>query len=77
MWDYIYQEREEIIDIAESKLISKLNDGEVWAIKYVLGSHIIGKSRGYSLTDTPEKFENNSQPTYRFEIVRPEESEEK
>jgi hypothetical protein len=70
-WQYVQQERQKITDIAESKLISKLNDGEVWAIKYVLGSHVIGKSRGYSLTDTPEKFGIDPIQNYTFEIIEP------
>jgi hypothetical protein len=61
MWEYIYQEREQIVDIAESKLINKLNNDEDWAIKFILGSTNRGKRRGY--TSEPESKE------YVFEVI--------
>ena len=47
-WEYVYNERENIVDIAESKLIGKLNDDQDWAIKFILGSTNRGMQRGYS-----------------------------
>lgn len=46
-WEYVYDERERIVDIAETKLFKKLNAEEDWAIKFVLGSTNRGRRRGY------------------------------
>ena len=50
-WEYIYEERETIIDIAETKLIKKLNEEQDWAIKFILGSTNRGRKRGYGESD--------------------------
>lgn len=52
--ELLKSERESLIDLAESKLLIKLNDGEDWAIKYVLAT--MGRFRGWS-----EKPEINTQ----------------
>lgn len=39
-------EREAVIDLAESKLVEKLSMGREWAIKYTLST--LGKGRGYT-----------------------------
>lgn len=41
----IASQRETVIDLAEEKLLDKLNDGEWHAVKYVLST--LGKERGY------------------------------
>lgn len=45
MKDLLEDESERILDLAENKLFSKINDGESWAIKYLLSTK--GKKRGY------------------------------
>src|SRR3990167_6226197 len=75
MWEYVYTEREQIVDIAESKLIGKLNDSQDWAIKFVLGSTNRGKRRGYN--EGPNVVVNtgeNTGPTYKFVIERPDDN---
>jgi len=42
----IQEEREKLVDIAELGLLTKLNEGENWAIAMVLKT--LGKNRGYS-----------------------------
>ena len=39
--------RAEVTGIAESKLNAKMDNGEDWAIKFVLGSTNRGRMRGY------------------------------
>jgi hypothetical protein len=43
---FLVQETENVLDIAESKLFSAVENGENWAIKYLLSTK--GKVRGYS-----------------------------
>lgn len=47
-WEHVYSEREKIIDIAETKLVKKIQNEEDWAIKFVLSSTNRGRQRGYS-----------------------------
>jgi hypothetical protein len=67
-WEYVFQEREQIVDIAESKLINKLNSDEDWAIKFILGSTNRGKRRGYS---SEYSIDNKEGPSYIFEVINP------
>ena len=46
-WEYIYDEREQRVDIAEAKLDQKLDANEDWAIQFVLGKTNRGRMRGY------------------------------
>ena len=46
-WEHVYDEREGTIDIAESKLMNKLNNDEDWAIKFILASTNRGRIRGF------------------------------
>ena len=39
-------EKEKILDLAETKLIEQISDGEMWAVKYYLATQ--GKKRGYT-----------------------------
>lgn len=73
-WEYVYEERENIVDIAEAKLIQKLNNNEDWAIKFVLGSTNRGRRRGYEGNSIVVNNETNTGPTYKFEIIKPDES---
>ncbi|RLA87426.1 MAG: hypothetical protein DRG40_00300 [Deltaproteobacteria bacterium] len=41
----VREEREKLKDLAEAKLIEQLQDGQPWAVKYVLST--LGKDRGY------------------------------
>jgi hypothetical protein len=41
----LMQQRETIVDLAETKLIDKLEEGSDWAIKYTLST--LGKKRGF------------------------------
>jgi|688.fasta_scaffold1958830_1 hypothetical protein len=43
--DLINEEKENLLDFTESKLIKKINDEESWAIKYFLSTQ--GMGRGY------------------------------
>ena len=43
--DLVIEERESILDFAESKLIKKINEEESWAIKFMLSTQ--GRLRGY------------------------------
>lgn len=47
-WEYIHDEREAIVDLAESKLLGKIQKDEDWAIKFILGSTNRGITRGYN-----------------------------
>jgi len=44
--ELVEEEREKIVDIAESKLIEKLKENKDWAISFVLKT--LGKKRGYT-----------------------------
>lgn len=77
-WEYVYDEREGTVDIAESKLMNKLNNDEDWAIKFVLGSTNRGKRRGYSSEhSTVVNAELNTGPTYKFIIEKPDDNTNK
>jgi len=43
--EYLHQSREQLVDLAESKLVQKLNEGESWATQFTLKT--LGKNRGY------------------------------
>jgi len=43
--DLIIEEKENILDFTESKLIKKIQEEESWAIKYLLSTQ--GRKRGY------------------------------
>lgn len=74
MWEYVYTEREKVVDIAESKLINKLKQDQDWAIKFVLGSTNRGKRRGYNEgPNVVVNTETNTGPTYKFVIEKPDE----
>lgn len=76
MWKYVYEEREVVVDIAEAKLIKKLNADEDWAIKFVLGNTNRGKQRGYTERDIVVNTEVNNiqEPTYKFVVIKPDDN---
>lgn len=69
----INDEKESILDLAESKLLNKLNKDVDWAIKFILTTR--GKHRGYIENITNEinflKQEVNNAPQYKIEIIKP------
>lgn len=49
---------EEVLDLAETKLLQALNNGEKWAIQYMLDTK--GKDRGYTVRQEHKVDENAS-----------------
>jgi transcriptional regulator with XRE-family HTH domain len=55
--ELMFDELENILDFAESKLIKKVHEEDLGAIKYLLSSK--GKKRGFGNKDYINEFENN------------------
>lgn len=68
--DQLTQERESIIDMAESKLFKAVQQGDSWAIKTVLST--IGKDRGYTEKKELDIKDNTpaAEPKKMLQIVR-------
>lgn len=67
--ELLISERESVLDMAESKLLNKLNAGEDWAIKFYLTT--IGRKRGY--IDRPDVNIQNVKQDIQVNIVMSEE----
>ncbi len=66
--DAIRRERGEVIDIAELKLFQAINDGDLAAIKYCLGT--IGKDRGYVERQEHSGPDGKELPAIRYIHIR-------
>jgi len=62
--DLINEEKENLLDFTESKLIKKINDEESWAIKYFLSTQGMGRGYRSSISQIEElkRQLENSQP---------------
>ena len=69
--ELLQEEKENILDFAESKLIKKIQEEDPWAIKFILLNQ--GQSRGYG--DKDFKIEENPM-SINFNIEPPEKSKE-
>jgi len=55
---------EEVLDLAETKLLQAMNNGEKWAITYTLDT--LGKERGYT-TKQEMKIDESASYTVKYE----------
>ena len=67
--ELINEEKENILDYAESKLIKKIDEEEAWAIRFLLTTQ--GKTRGYGNKFIEDSELINYLPSYeRLEILK-------
>lgn len=64
--DAFNEGRNEVLDVAESKLVLAINRGEPWAIKFFLSR--LGQDRGYKLQKGPDELPQD-QPLQVLEVV--------
>lgn len=57
MGDFLNEEKEMIVDLAENQLLQALNRGEKWAVLRVLDT--LGRKRGYSKDGPIEEIKDN------------------
>lgn len=70
MFKYLEEERNQIIDVAESKLFTAIQTGDLDSVKWFLSR--VGKRRGYADKDIIINNEANTGPTYKFIVEKPD-----